>query len=247
MAYHCDGSASHLQSPSVFNDDNAVSASFWVRIPTGHGNAQFDRIWELAGFGSSPLGGLGLEVNSPTTNLAGVVWPLGSSIGNYTYTLDTWFNVIFVSDASTPDTKWYADGVQQGSNTTNARVTTQETFTFGGRNTSPNNEPSVCDVADCAIWHGALLTADERAVIAAGYSPLFLARKPTSYYPMIREVTDVIDGQDLTVTGATVQDHPPIIYPSTPIIGIPTAAVVAANPKGPLGHPFHGPFAGPIG
>ena len=231
MAFHTDGSASFIQSPSVFNDDDFVSVSFWLRIPTGHGNVQFDRIWELAGFGSSPLGGLGLEVNSPATNLAGVVWPLGSSIGDFAYPLDTWFNVIFVSDALAPDTKWYTDGIQQGSNTTNARVTTQGTFTFGGRNTSPTNEPSVCDVGDYAIWHGHLLTADERAMLAAGISPEALPVKPKSYDPMVRNTIDVIGGHNLTPTGVTVTDHPRIFMPSPAVIGIPVAAVGGvANP-----------------
>ncbi len=46
----------------------------------------------------------------------------------------------------------------------------------------------------------------------------------------------VCDAED----GAGTDDQPQIDVDYTPAGG-------AANPKGPFGHPFHGPFAGPIG
>jgi len=56
------------------------------------------------------------------------------------------------------------------------------------------------------------------------------------------------NGFNGTVTGATVADNPPIgpawgTDDTTPFL---VAAPGGTNPKGPLGHPFYGPFAGPV-
>jgi hypothetical protein len=52
-----------------------------------------------------------------------------------------------------------------------------------------------------------------------------------------------------TVTISAVASQLAVIQPSAQILQFPPVggAPPAANPKGPLGMPLHGPFAGPIG
>ena len=75
-------------------------------------------------------------------------------------------------------------------------------------------------LAEAAIWNVAL-SEDEVAVLAAGYSPLFV--RPGSlvaYWPLIRdEDQDKVGGYDLTAYNSpTIAAHPPIIYPAQPYI-----------------------------
>ena len=51
-----------------------------------------------------------------------------------------------------------------------------------------------------------------------------------------------------TVTGALVGENPPIgaLYGYPADGPLEVAEVGGANPKGPLGHPLYGPFAGPV-
>lgn len=61
-------------------------------------------------------------------------------------------------------------------------------------------------------------------------------------------VVDVINGHIATRqgTGLLTSEHFPVISADIILIN-PTVVVGGARPQGPFGHPFHGPFAGPIG
>ncbi len=138
-------------------------------------------------------------------------------------------------------------------NTANAESTTADrigasTNAFGvGNRASDLARSFEGGVAEVAWWRDYVLTAADRAVLQAGYSPLFIHPLPTLYWPMIRETTDIITATAAVSDTSDVRDHPNIIYPTSTPIQFPVAAVGGANPKGPLGMPFHGPFAGPIG
>lgn len=230
MAFSFDGAGDFMVSPAVFNDDDFVSISFWVRVPAGHGNISNDRLFELGGAGTGD-GGIGLEMTG-TTQYRALIWETTTPhfLGNFSFTLDKWHHVAIVSDASAPDSRFYVDNSEIGNNTTDARVTTQTEFVVAARQLIPANNQTKCEIADLAIWQGHLLTAGERAQLAAGFSPK-LVRLPTSGYDLIRDANDYAGGQNLTITNAVPFAHPPIIYPSAPIIGIPVAAVGGvANP-----------------
>lgn len=68
-------------------------------------------------------------------------------------------------------------------------------------------------IAELAIWNR-ILTAAEAAILGDGYSPLFIPNGLVFYAPMIRNVQDLKSGNTGTITGATVANHPRIIYPS---------------------------------
>lgn len=88
-------------------------------------------------------------------------------------------------------------------------------------------------IGEAGLWN-ASLTAAEVAILAAGYSPLFVRPQSlVAYWPLIRdEDQDRVGGFDMTPTnGPTVADHPPIIYPAPPVFFSQAAAAApAGNP-----------------
>ncbi len=72
-------------------------------------------------------------------------------------------------------------------------------------------------VAECAIW-SRILTAAEVASLGDGYSPLFISYGLESYCDYIRGYSDRVAGGGSAGGSPTVTDHPPMIYPATPII-----------------------------
>lgn len=84
-------------------------------------------------------------------------------------------------------------------------------------------------IAEAAIWDVALTDA-EVAVLAKGYSPLFVrAQSLVAYWPLIRdEDQDRVGGYDLTAYNTpSIATHPPIIYPAPPSFFIAPAAAAA--------------------
>ena len=102
-------------------------------------------------------------------------------------------------------------------------------------------------MSEFARWNR-VLSSSERAMLVARYSPLCLMQGLKSYIPFIRGTQDFMRGAATTVGGTTVTAHPRIVLPAPYITRYGVTAVAGgAHPVGPLGHPFHGPFGGPIG
>jgi hypothetical protein len=67
------------------------------------------------------------------------------------------------------------------------------------------------ELADVAMWHTATITADERAALHAGVSPLLI--RPTDlffYCPLIRPNNDIL-GEAMTTVGTSVVEHPRVL------------------------------------
>lgn len=93
-----------------------------------------------------------------------------------------------------------------------------------------------CDgsLAEVGLWNVSL-SDDEVAVLALGYSPLFVRpRNLVAYWPLLGRATDEEDwvgGYPLVnVNGSTVVDHPPIIYPEQGRMIVVPSASAAATP-----------------
>lgn len=90
------------------------------------------------------------------------------------------------------------------------------------------------DVAEVAVWNINLSFA-EAAILAAGYSPLFVRPQNLVFYPnLIRGLNDKVGGLVLTASGTTVSAHPPIIYPANVRVGIPEAVAPPTDEVGTL-------------
>ena len=84
-------------------------------------------------------------------------------------------------------------------------------------------------LAEAAVWN-VTLTDAEVAILALGYSPLFVRSQSLLFYvPLIRDTdNDIVGGLHLTAGGTpTVSAHPPIIYPANVQVGTPITAGAA--------------------
>lgn len=135
------------------------------------------------------------------------------------FTDGSWHSMIFERDQST-HLKIFADATEKisGGDGTGS-VDNGNTLLIGaGRGGSDTIESwGEGTFAEFAIFRR-LLTASEKAILAAGYSPLFLNPGPDYYQPLHGSnspETDYISGDSMTVTGAVQAAHPRIIYPTS--------------------------------
>lgn len=86
------------------------------------------------------------------------------------------------------------------------------------------------DVAELAFWNVSLQD-DECAALGKGFSPRMIRPASlTGYWPLGGRASperDLRAGRALTLTGTTVADHPRVIYPRAPTVGMPAAAAAA--------------------
>ena len=135
------------------------------------------------------------------------------------YSANTWHHACGVW-AAADSRSAYIDGGSKHTQTS-SRTPTSLDLTYIGANefsSSPTNYMSG-SIAEVGIWNVALTDA-EVAILAKGYSPLFV--RPQSlvlYIPLIRDNDeDLIGGLSFTANGSpTVSAHPRVFYPSVPI------------------------------
>lgn len=157
--------------------------------------------------------------------------------------LDAWSNAIVTFDTSEGDSWLYERGVQVDTEPATAAMNdnSADPLTAGNRTALDRDlEGGVCELA---IWMDHILTASQRAMLADGFSPLFIRPLPDFYAPMIRETNDIVGG---VIPGTDTSDpmaQPRIIYPTKPIVGLGTAA---APPSGRIMSSLvaHGGLAG---
>jgi len=134
------------------------------------------------------------------------------------YAANTWHHACAV-EISQASRSVFIDGGSKVSDSTDVgSVSGTPDRTYMGRQmTSSPHSPLSGHIAEAAIWNVAL-TDVEVAILAAGYSPLFV--RPQSllaYWPLIRGLNDKVGGYSLTASGTVVSVHPRIIYPAMPL------------------------------
>lgn len=109
-----------------------------------------------------------------------------------------------------------------------ADFTNNDEWWIGGRFSSSPDNPYSGYLAEIAAW-SALLSADEKAALALGYSPLLI--RPASlifYAPLHNSTIDLLNpGRTVTTGGSPVASpgvHPPMIYPSHVQVPVATPA-----------------------
>ena len=162
------------------------------------------------------------------------------------YSENIWHHLCGVYEAD--DIHVYLDGGGKGSLGSNGKVIPEFDNVSVGmmRDSSPDQEMSG-DLAEAAVWDVALTDA-EVAILAAGYSPLFVRPQSLIFYaPLIRGLNDKVGGLTLTADGTTVSAHPRIIYPAPIWTGFPgTATGGEVAPTSVIYGPLVGPMGGPI-
>lgn len=135
------------------------------------------------------------------------------------YSANTWHHAagVWVNDSERSS---YIDGGSKGTNSTLRTVTGLDRTSIGRYGDSSPSDYMSGLIAEAALWTVALSDA-EILVLALGVSPLLV--QPGSlagYWPLLGRVSPEIDyfgGTDLTVTGATVGDHPRMRYGNVPL------------------------------
>ena len=215
MGYDFDGTGDALESDSNYNDDDDYSFGFWVKVPTGHGNAQYDRIMEVGGLSMSS-GGIGVEIyDASATEIGAAVWTSGSSSSHYigtgqAFTLDEWHLVVVSTDASGTESKFYFDSATPSTNSSNTRGTGQVRFMMGARNASYNQNNFEGLLAEA--WYApVIIPASEVTDLLNGGYPNNVVTSIQNYWPLYDDVSDDVGADTLTVRGdptATTLDHP---------------------------------------
>lgn len=124
----------------------------------------------------------------------------------------------------------FLDGGNKGEGFGSADDGAEHATRIGGRfDDASFFDGRICEVA---MWNAALTDA-EVAALATGLSPLKVRPDAlASYWPLWGRYSpeiDVVASLDLTVTGAVVAPHAPVIYPALPIVGVPGGAAPPGN------------------
>jgi hypothetical protein len=159
----------------------------------------------------------GNVANDPV-RLYTIVGGAGISVSTTTgYSASTWHHACAVMVA--PD-DWFVliDGDNKGSSSATRNLANLDTTTIGSHMYSGARDYYMDGaIAEAAVWNAALSDA-EAAVLAAGYSPLFVRpQNLIAYWPLIRdEDQDRVGGYDMTPAGEpTIATHvPKVIYPA---------------------------------
>lgn len=221
MSRSFDGTGDNVQVASNAKWNPATfSVSVWFYAATGASIAASDQIINAGGSGIGSGWNIGFWPDGNTlqiTNWDGT--PTITQIGNTAaYVKDAWNHVVLTSDNVAPSHSWYLSGAVQGAASTAARPAAARALVFGALASDPSlNCPQIL-IAETGFFNS-VLTAGQIAMLAAGYSPLFLqaAGILTGYWPFNNGDSpelDWISGLHGTVNGAVLGVNPPIILPA---------------------------------
>ncbi len=137
----------------------------------------------------------------------------------------TWHHACAVFTA-TNNRAVFLDGGGKGTNAVQCDFDAVDQTGIGANVDSSVGDKMSGSIAEVAVWNVALTDA-EVAILAAGYSPLFVRpQNLVAYWPLIRGLTDPVGGYDMTASGTVVSVHPRIIRPAPmPYYGITIPAV----------------------
>lgn len=150
-----------------------------------------------------------------------------------------WYHVIFTHDGTFTDkttASIYIDGSEVSYDTGADGSGTEDSYgatyqCIGGRYYDDARNWGGY-LAEMATWNR-VITAGERAALAARYSPRFFMNGIKGYWPLVRDTIDPIHGDYGTLDGTAVVAHPPIIYPAPMYFAAP--AIQAAGLAGQRG------------
>ncbi|MDE8535474.1 LamG domain-containing protein, partial [Staphylococcus aureus] len=150
----------------------------------------------------------------------------GEAFATYTgaaMSVGTWYHCAGV-EASATSRLAYLDAAS-ATNTTSRAPAGADSLFIGAKAASTPSDFADGDIAEVGVWDVAL-TADEIAVLARGYSPLFVRPGNLIFYmPLVRANVEMVGGLALSeVNTPTVSTHCRVFYPARPYVSIPAAA-----------------------
>lgn len=181
-----------------------------------------DSYWRLNADGADNLGEFAFGARAPGSSLRQAVSTIVPVVGK-------WYQVTGIEFTS-GSRKVLVDGGGAGTNSEIEVPTGIDSISTGRERDNTDADSWSGDLAEVAVWNVGL--TDREASILAIYSALFVRPQNLVYYTkLLRSPKDRISGSILTLNGTTVSIHPPIIYPSPPMImTLAAAAAAAGNP-----------------
>jgi len=197
-------------NPSALNlTGDEVTLSAWVNLDSSNVEGKIIAKWADSGSRFQYL----LSTDSGDKCLFAINASSQKNIvGTSVLSVGTWFHITGVYDGS--EMRVYCNGVEENSisQTGNMPSTTAPVRIGAGSGGSGTENPLDGDIGHCAIW-GAALTANEIQSLASGANPLQMTRTGlVSYWPLNGQSPelDVVAKLNMTLTGTTVVDEPPI-------------------------------------
>jgi len=187
-----------------------VTLSAWVRIAS-----KTDEMKMLAKWSDS-AGAFSYLLSSDAVGNDKVLFAVRTSSqvstsGTTSMVVGQWHHLAGVYDGS--DIRAYLDGIEENSAAASGNIPLNTApVRIGMGSGAVGEEPMDGDIGHCAIYD-ASLTPGEIASLAAGISPLQIRADNLLFYAPLNGQNpeyDVIGGLDLTVTGATKEEEPPI-------------------------------------
>ena len=158
------------------------------------------------------------------------------AVSSANWTADTWRHACGVFTSSTSRAA-FLDGGNKGTNATDLTPANADRIGLGSFLDFSVSSPFGGDIAEAAAWNVALTDA-EVAILAKGYSPLFIRPQSLIFYvPLIRDNDeDLIGGLSLSlIQTPDIAVHPPIYYPAPPFLSFPVATVGGVDITVPVG------------
>lgn len=236
MARQFNGSTQYLDRSSAVVSAVPLTMSCWAYFDAavnhtmlGITAAGSQQIFIL----DAPFSGLGFNSIRVYADNGGAA---DSAVSAGTVSLSTWAHCVAVFASSTSRTVYLNGSATAGGGTNVAmgavdRTTAGKLFFNGGSSNFMQGR-----IAEAGVWSVAL-TADEITSLSKGVSPLLVRPQSlVSHWPLMGRASPEIDPRgalDLTVTGATQAEHPPVYYPrNRSTVFVPAAGGAAAAPFG---------------
>jgi len=216
MAYDFNGTNQYLDLASVPVSGVPLTMAGWYRYDTALGVGQEMTIMSLTDASDDQEFTIEIGENGGTDYAIAVTFSGGfnGALSSVEPQVNTWEHIGGVFSAI--DSRIvYLNGVNVGSDSGSATPSGISNVNIGATLSSgaPAKDFNGA-IAECAIWNVAL-TATEMAILADGFSPLFVRPQSLVFYaPIVRGLQNLKGGTSLTNNSGTVFSHPRIYYPT---------------------------------
>ncbi len=228
--------------------------TIWVNVDAFSGGSFFDMNVFLLDEDISGDDGWGISMGDDPHEIG--IFTQGGNTGGSASGMSaaTWHHILGIYDQANTTVQIYVDNVQKFSDASYSDTSTIATGEIAfGRGDSGQTNYFDGKMAEAALL-GVVPTADQRASLAVGFSPVMvMGNDVIEYWPMINDTTTTygrFESSALTHGGSmAVAEHPPqIIHPSTPFInfGAAGAPPVGVAPTGHIEGPLFGSLGGPV-
>ncbi len=234
MARFFDGSGDRatLASNADWNPTD-VSVSMWIYVPSSAVNGFADRIIECGGFNKT--GGWSFEVAAAADNISCLVWAgTSSQVGGATFNwTDGGWHHLFLTSRITGSNlhRFFANGIQIGTDNTSSRTVSTETITVASQNDSPGSNDGEFRMAELAIWDTNLPDSAAQTLHRGSNAWRLFPTHLVGYWKMLGsrspEPDYTVNDNDMTLVGNSIAAPHLNVYGIQKLASVPIITPVA--------------------